>query len=145
MLLFASIEKCLIASYGILSIQYPFLFEIDNGPLKYPNQLAKKFFPKTLYKISEYPQQRFVKTLQIYSFRGLLAWTQDLARYRDGKFLYRCRWGGFCDYLDQRNRISTLEEWLKGYIPFYLELPIWSAPYFFYYLWATVKDAILAP
>lgn len=91
MLLFASIEKCLIASYGILSIQYPFLFEIDNGPLKYPNKLAKKFVPKTLYKISEYPQQRFVKTLQIYSFRGLLAWTQDLARYRDGKFLYRCR------------------------------------------------------
>jgi hypothetical protein len=40
LLLFASIEKSLIASYGLLSIQYPFLFEIDNGPLKYPNQLA---------------------------------------------------------------------------------------------------------
>ena len=37
LLLFAGIEKSLIASYGLLSIQYPFLFDIDNGPLKYPN------------------------------------------------------------------------------------------------------------
>lgn len=56
LLLFASIEKSLIASYGMLSIQYPFLFEIDNGPLKYPKQLAEKFVPKTVYNISEYPQ-----------------------------------------------------------------------------------------
>jgi hypothetical protein len=45
LLLFASIQKVLIGSYGLVSITYPFLFDLDNGPLKYPYRLSKKYVP----------------------------------------------------------------------------------------------------
>lgn len=43
---FSAVQKVLISSYGLLSIQYPFLFEIERGPLKYPDTIAKKVIPK---------------------------------------------------------------------------------------------------
>ncbi len=69
----------------------------------------------------------------------------DYQRFNDGQFLRRCRYGGYCNYLDPTTRMGSLEEWLEGYLPFYMMMPLWSVPYLIYMQGTMIRDILFSP
>jgi hypothetical protein len=41
--------------------------------------------------------------------------------------------------------MGTLEEWLTGYLPFYIMMPLWSVPYLMYNQGTMLRDILFSP
>jgi hypothetical protein len=41
--------------------------------------------------------------------------------------------------------MGSLEEWLEGYLPFYMMMPLWSIPYLIYTQGTMIRDILFSP